>query len=168
VPLNSWQYQGDHAQLEDCIACMLKNEVVGVYGRVRKKLLKESGLQGPAYYGYLNLDLLEHKFSAPRLKAVEPPRFPEVHRDLSMILDRSIRYADLEKLAFTTDKGLLREVGLFDVYEDAKLGENKKSYALSFVLRDDEKTLTDKEIDKTMQRIMDAYEREMGAVIRKG
>ena len=57
---------------------------------------------------------------------------------------------------------------MFDVYEDAKLGENKKSYALSFVLRDDEKTLTDKEIDKAMQRIMDAYEQKMGAVIRKG
>jgi phenylalanyl-tRNA synthetase beta chain len=168
VPMGAWQYQGDHPQLEDCVACMHKEEVVGVYGRVRKKLLKEFGLHGPAFYAYLNLDLLERKFSAPRLKALEPPRFPEVHRDLSMILDRGIRYADLEKLAFNTDKGLLREVGLFDVYEDAKLGENKKSYALSFVLRDDEKTLTDKEIDKTMQRIMDAFEREMGAVIRKG
>ncbi|MGR6087549.1 MAG: phenylalanine--tRNA ligase subunit beta [Arcticibacter sp.] len=168
VPLSAWQYHGDHPQLEDCVACMHKEEMVGVYGRVRKKLLKEFGLQGPAFYAYLNLDLLERKFSAPRLKAVEPPRFPEVHRDLSMILDRNIRYGDLEQLAFETDKGLLREVGLFDVYEDAKLGENKKSYALSFVLRDDEKTLTDKEIDKAMQRIMDAYEREMGAVIRKG
>lgn len=168
VAAGNWQYVGDHPQLEDCVACMHKDEVVGVYGRVRKKLLKEFGLQGPAFFAYLNLDLLERKFSAPRLKAVEPPRFPEVHRDLSMILDRSIRYADLEKLAFITDKGFLREVGLFDVYEDAKLGEDKKSYALSFVLRDDEKTLTDKEIDKTMQRIMDAFEKEMGAVIRKG
>jgi phenylalanyl-tRNA synthetase beta chain len=129
--------------------------------------MKEAGLQGPCWYAYLNLDALELNFAKEKLKALEPPRFPEVHRDLSMILDRKIRYGDLEQLAFETDKGLLREVGLFDVYEDAKLGDNKKSYALSFVLRDDEKTLTDKEIDKAMQRIMDAFEREMGAVIRK-
>ncbi|MFM7768824.1 MAG: phenylalanine--tRNA ligase subunit beta, partial [Bacteroidota bacterium] len=67
VPMSAWQYQGDHPQLEDCVACMHNEEVVGVYGRVRKKLLKEFGLQGPAFYAYLNLDLLEHKFSAPRL-----------------------------------------------------------------------------------------------------
>ncbi|MFM8951249.1 MAG: hypothetical protein ACKOKB_10805, partial [Bacteroidota bacterium] len=68
VPVSAWQYQGDHSQLEDCVACMHKEEVVGIYGRVRKKLLKEFGLQGPAFFAYLNLDLLERKFSAPRLK----------------------------------------------------------------------------------------------------
>ncbi|MFN5325528.1 MAG: phenylalanine--tRNA ligase subunit beta [Bacteroidota bacterium] len=167
VPSVDWHYQADHAHLEECMTCVRSGVVAVLFGKLRKKTMKEFGLQGPAFFAYMNLDLLESEFASQRLKAHEPPRFPEVHRDLSMILDRNIRYSELEKLAFQTDKGLLREVGLFDVYEDAKLGENKKSYALSFVLRDDEKTLTDKEIDKAMQRIMDAFEREMGAVIRK-
>lgn len=167
VPARAWQYQVNHAHLEECMAVMHHGTEMACYGRVRKRIMKEAGLQGPCWYAYLNLDALELNFAKEKLKALEPPRFPEVHRDLSMILDRNIRYGDLEQLAFETDKGLLREVGLFDVYEDAKLGDNKKSYALSFVLRDDEKTLTDKEIDKAMQRIMDAFEQKMGAVIRK-
>ena len=146
---------------------MLFRSTAVVFGRVRKKLMKQWGLQGPTWFAFYDLDVLQQFGASAPLRASEPPRFPEVHRDLSMILDRGTRYAELEQLAFQTDKGLLRAVSLFDVYEDEKLGEHKKSYALSFVLRDDEKTLTDKEIDKAMQRLMDAFEKQLGAVIRK-
>ena len=82
------------------------------------------------------------------------------------MLDDKVTFADLYKVAYTTEKDLLQRVNLFDVYQGDKLPEGKKSYALSFVLQDDNKTLTDKQIDKTMQRLQDAFEKQFGAAIR--
>jgi phenylalanyl-tRNA synthetase beta chain len=84
-----------------------------------------------------------------------------------MLLEKSVQYAQIESLAFETERKILREVNLFDVFEGDKIGAGKKSYAISFILRDDEKTLTDKEIDKTMERLMDGFEKKLGAVIRR-
>ena len=82
------------------------------------------------------------------------------------MLDDKVTFADLYKVAYTTEKDLLQRVNLFDVYQGDKLPKGKKSYALSFVLQDDNKTLTDKQIDKTMQRLQDAFEKQFGAAIR--
>ena len=82
------------------------------------------------------------------------------------MLDDKVTFADLYKVAYTTEKDLLQRVNLFDVYQGDKLPEGKKSYALSFILQDDNKTLTDKQIDKTMQRLQDAFEKQFGAAIR--
>jgi phenylalanyl-tRNA synthetase beta chain len=94
------------------------------------------------------------------------PRFPEVKRDLSLMLDRHVKFAQLEELAFRTERRILKEVDLFDVYEGDKIEKGKKSYALSFILLDEEKTLKDKQIDKVMNRIATAFEKELGAVVR--
>jgi phenylalanyl-tRNA synthetase beta chain len=96
----------------------------------------------------------------------EIPRFPEVRRDLALLVDRSVTFDAIRDLAFRTEKKVLRQVGLFDVYEGENLGKDKKSYAVSFILQDLNKTLTDKEIDKIMQSLIHAFSSELYAVIR--
>ena len=96
----------------------------------------------------------------------EIPRFPEVRRDLALLLDQSVSFEEIEKLALETEKKLLKKVGLFDVYEGEKIGQGNKSYALNFILRDDTKTLTDKEIDDTMLRITNAITKKFNANVR--
>jgi phenylalanyl-tRNA synthetase beta chain len=142
-----------------------KREIAFI-GAVRKKLLKKFDLDGVVWFADINLDMTEIALQQEKPRIAEPPKFPEVQRDLSMVLDRSIDYRSLENLAFETERKILRDVNLFDVYQGDKIESGKKSYALSFTLRDDEKTLTDKEIDKVMSRLMDAFEKKLGAVIR--
>jgi phenylalanyl-tRNA synthetase beta chain len=85
-----------------------------------------------------------------------------------MVLDQQVRYQDIEKLAFATIPDLLKEVNLFDVYEGEKIGAGKKSYAMSFLLRDEEQTLQDQRIDKVMEKLMKQLEEKLGVMIRKG
>ena len=96
----------------------------------------------------------------------ELPKFPEVRRDLALLLDESVKFGEIEKLAYQTEKKLLKHVGLFDVYVGDKIVKGKKSYALNFILRDDEKTLTDKEIDKCMDRLIKAFSDNLNAQVR--
>lgn len=100
------------------------------------------------------------------IKVGQLPKYPEVRRDLALLVDDAIEYATLERLAYQTEKKLLRSVRLFDVYQGKGLPGGKKSYALAFHLRDDEKTLTDKEVDQTMGRLLKRFEKEVGAQLR--
>lgn len=94
-------------------------------------------------------------------------KFPEVKRDLSLVIDKSTKFEDIRKLSLKYERNLVNRINVFDVYEGDKIDENKKAYAISFYLQDQEKTLTDKVIDKTMNRLMGGFERELGAIIRK-
>ena len=94
------------------------------------------------------------------------PKFPEVKRDLALLVDREITFSSIKMWAQRTEKELLKSVSIFDVYEGQHLPEGKKSYAVSFVLRDDSKTLNDKQIEKTMEKLINAFKRELGAQIR--
>ena len=96
----------------------------------------------------------------------ELPKYPAVRRDLALLIDQAVEYAQLEKLAFQKERKLLETVSLFDVYEGKGLPSGKKSYALAFKLRDQNKTLTDKEVDKTMSRLLERFKREVGAELR--
>jgi phenylalanyl-tRNA synthetase beta chain len=89
-----------------------------------------------------------------------------VRRDLALLVDRSVKFSQIRDIAFKVEKSILREVNLFDVYESDSLGENKKSYTVSFILRDDLKTLTDKNIDKVMNNLIRSYGQELNAQIR--
>jgi phenylalanyl-tRNA synthetase beta chain len=97
----------------------------------------------------------------------EVPRFPEVRRDLSLVLDKQVTFDEIRALVVNTEKKLIKEIIAFDVYEGDKIPQGKKAYALGFTLLDENKTLTDEEIDKVMTRLMNAFEGKMGAVIRK-
>ena len=94
------------------------------------------------------------------------PKYPEVRRDLALLVDNGIEYSKLEELAFQTERKLLKSVSLFDVYQGKGMPEGKKSYGLAFNLRDDNKTLTDQEVDKTMKRLFERFNREVGAELR--
>ena len=94
------------------------------------------------------------------------PKFPEVRRDLALLLDEAVQYSALQAAAFKAGKKMLKQVSLFDVYRGEKILVGKKQYALSFVLQDLEKTLTDQDVERVMDNILQAFQREFGAVLR--
>ena len=101
-----------------------------------------------------------------RIKIAEVPKYPEVKRDLALLLDEKIDFIDLYNYAFQSERKLLKNVDLFDVYIGDKLPEGKKSYALSFILQDANKTLTDKQIDKIMTKLQEGFKKQFEAELR--
>ncbi len=144
-----------------------KNRQVAVLGMVQKSMLKATDISQEVWYAEIDLDALMKLVPSQDEVAPEPPKFPEVRRDLSMMLDRSVKYAEVEKLAYASEPKLLKDVNLFDVYEGDKIAEGKKSYALSFILGDNDATLQDKQIDAVMEKLMKQFETKLGAMIRK-
>lgn len=141
-------------------------EEIGKVGKVKSALLKDFGIKQELFYAELDAALL-FKYANPKLVIQEVAKFPEVRRDLSLVIDRSVSYDDIRKLINATEGKLIKSIVAFDVYEGDKLPEGKKAYALGFTLLDETKTLTDEEIEKAMGRLMKAMESQLGAVIRK-
>jgi phenylalanyl-tRNA synthetase beta chain len=113
----------------------------------------------------MDWDLLAKK-SSPLKKFVELSKFPEVRRDLSLVIDQEVSFDRVKKVAEKAGGKLLKRMEVFDVYQGDKLGQGKKAYTLSFILQDQENTLTDKEIDKTMSNLIHAFQDQVGAIIR--
>jgi phenylalanyl-tRNA synthetase beta chain len=136
-------------------------------GKVQPKLAKLCGLKQEVFWAEVNWSLLL-QISGSRQISYEPvSRFPEVRRDLSLVVDKTVSFAEIEALTRKLENRLIRRIGVFDVYEGDKVEKGKKAYAISFIMQDAERTLTDKVIDKTMQRLMQGFELELDAVIRK-
>ncbi len=142
------------------------NKEIGRIGKVKTALAKDFGIKQEIFYADLNTSLL-FKGANPKFVVTEVPKFPEVRRDLSLVLDKQVTFAEIKELVASTEKQLVKELIAFDVYEGDKIPQGKKAYALGFTLLDETKTLTDEEIDKTMNKLMAAFEQKMGAVIRK-
>lgn len=145
----------------------LNRKAIYCIGRLNEKLLKQFGISQPVFYSGIHWDNLIHAVKYHAVTYREVSKFPEVRRDLALELDKQVKYADLEAIAFKTGKQLLKKVNLFDVYEGNKIEAGKKSYAISFTLQDENKTLTDKEIDKFMNRLAEVLEKEIGAKVRR-
>ncbi len=139
---------------------------LGVLGKVKSSWLKGFGIKQEVFLADLSMDLLL-KSANPKFAVQEVPKFQEVRRDLSLVLDNQMKFADIETLARATEQRLIKEIIAFDVYEGEKIQPGKKAYALGFTLLDENKTLTDEEIEKVMGKLMSAFEGKMGAVIRK-
>lgn len=139
---------------------------LGKIGKVKANLLKDFGIKQEIFYAEFNTALL-FKSSNPKFVVQEVPKFPEVRRDLSLVLDKQVTFEEIKTLVLTTEKKLIKEVIAFDVYEGEKIPAGKKAYALGFTLQDANKTLTDDEIDNVITRLMRAFEGTMGALIRK-
>jgi phenylalanyl-tRNA synthetase beta chain len=139
---------------------------IGKIGKVKTALLKDFGIKQEIFYADLSTALL-FKNANPKFVVAEVPKFPEVRRDLSLVLDKKVTFAEMKELVLSTEKRLIKDIIAFDVYEGDKIPQGKKAYALGFTLLDETKTLTDEEIDKTMGKLMGAFEGKMGAVIRK-
>lgn len=152
---------------KDGIELFVNGSSLGKLGSINPKLLKEFGLKGNVFYAELEWEKWVDIASKKKpYKLAEIPKFPGSTRDLALLLDKDIKYFDLYKAAFETEKKLLQSVNLFDVYEGKNLPEGKKSYALNFFLQDENKTLTDQDIDKVMKKLLDRFSTQFHAELR--
>jgi phenylalanyl-tRNA synthetase beta chain len=143
----------------------VNGKLVVEFGAVSKKLLKKYDISQSVFYANINWEVLVKLFSKQKIVFEELSKFPSVRRDLALLLDKSVKYQQVEELAYNTEKKLLKDVNLFDVYENEKLGD-KKSYAVSFTLINEEATLTDKQIDTVMDKLIKNYKEKLGAELR--
>ena len=136
------------------------------FGVVKRSVLKEFGIKQEVLFADFNWDNMLKLSSKKNIKVSDLSKFPKVKRDLALLIDSKTEFKELYNLAFQSERKLLKEVDLFDVYEGDKLPEGKKSYAVSFVLQDETKTLEDKQIDKIMQKLQQSFEKNLDAVLR--
>ena len=146
---------------------VLGEQLLGTMGVVKNKILKEVGIKQEVLFADLCWEAILEQVKGYKVRYKEIAKYPEVRRDLALLLDDNITFADIYRVAFSAEKDLLKSLNLFDVYQGDKLPQGKKSYAVSFTLQDNAKTLTDKQIDKTMQRLQTAFEQQLGAALRE-
>ena len=139
---------------------------LATFGIVTKKLLKAFDIDNEVYYADFNWKELLKAIRNVKVSYTEISKFPAVKRDLALLLDKKVQFAEIEKIAYETEKKLLKEVSLFDVYEGKNLEAGKKSYAVSFLLQDENATLNDKQIDKIMSKLVKNLEDKLGAKLR--
>ncbi|GFD97126.1 phenylalanine--tRNA ligase beta subunit [Alteromonas sp. KUL156] len=135
-------------------------------GVVKRAILKEFSIKQEVLFADFNWQNILELVGKKKIKVADLPKFPAVKRDLALLLDNKVEFKEIYNLAFQSERKLLKEVDLFDVYEGDKLPEGKKSYAVSFVLQDENKTLADKQIDKIMQKLQQTFEKNLDAVLR--
>ena len=136
------------------------------FGVVKKSILKEFGIKQEVLFADFNWENIVKLSSSKNFRVTELPKYPSVKRDLALLLDNTTEFKEIYQLAHQSEKKLLKEVDLFDVYEGHNLPDGKKSYAVSFVLQDENKTLNDKQIDKIMQKLQQTFEKNLNAVLR--
>ena len=141
-------------------------KVVARLGILRKKITKKFDIDSEVLFADINWTELMKAVKSVKVGYAEISKYPAVKRDLALLIDKSVTFAQIEQVARETEKKLLKAVTLFDVYEGKNLEEGKKSYAVSFVLQDDNQTLNDKVIDKTMARLMENFQKRLGAIQR--
>jgi phenylalanyl-tRNA synthetase beta chain len=165
-PENLESGESDKKYFAESVTYKSGNNLLAEVGRISKRYLTQFDIGQDVYYGHIEWDILLKMVRNHSISFRELPKYPVVRRDLALLLDRGTRFSQIREIARLTEKNLLQEVNLFDVYESDSLGDNKKSYAVSFILRDDTKTLTDKNIDKVMNNLIRAFEKELNARIR--
>ena len=145
---------------------LMGKKTLGRIGLLANELTRKFDIRNPVFHGILEWDVLMELAGDHHILFRDVPRFPEMRRDLALLIDTDVRFVDIEQIAFETERKILKDVNLFDVYQDDKLGRDKKSYAVSFVFRDEQKTLRDKDVDKVMDKLQKAYQHKLGAGIR--
>ncbi|CAN5310850.1 phenylalanine--tRNA ligase subunit beta [soil metagenome] len=154
-------------EFSEAVKTVIRKKEVVRYGKVAASILKAMDISGEVYYAEFDWDaVLSLAASATEIRFTEVPKFPSVRRDLALVLDKKVSYKEVEDLAWATEKNLLHEVNLFDVYEGDKIDGDKKSYAVSFILQNNEATLTDAQIEKIMEKLSKNYSEKLGAAIR--
>ena len=139
---------------------------LGTFGIVSRKICKSMDIDFDVYFAELSWTLLMKETKKSKVTFSEISKFPAVKRDLALLLDKSVQFAEIEKIARDSERKLLKDISLFDVYEGKNLPAGKKSYAVSFFLQDETKTLNDKQIDAIMQKIRKNLEDKLGASLR--
>ncbi|MCY1242922.1 Phenylalanine--tRNA ligase beta subunit [compost metagenome] len=147
------------------IAIAVGNDIVVELGTVKKSILKHFDIKQEVLFADFNWNLVL-KLISNKIKFTDIPKYPEVRRDLALLVDQNVAFDAIYTIARQTEKSLLKDINLFDVYEGKNLPEGKKSYAVSFIIQDNSKTLTDAQIDKIMGKLQHNLETELGAVLR--
>ncbi len=143
-------------------------QVLVQFGKVAPRISREMGLRGDIYHADFNWDALLKAAAKSSIQFEELNKFPTVRRDLALVIENSVKFSDIVAIARKVGKKLIRDINLFDVYEnEAQLGKGKKSYAVSFLFEDPARTLSDKDVDKVVQELINAYEAQLGASIRR-
>ncbi|GAA3790603.1 phenylalanine--tRNA ligase subunit beta [Corallibacter vietnamensis] len=142
-----------------------KNTLVE-FGLIKKSVLKHFGISQQVLFADFNWDNVLNMAKHNKITFTELPKHPEVRRDFALLLDNNVSFEQIDTIARQTEKQLLKDVDLFDVYQGDNLPQGKKSYAVSFILQDDNKTLTDKQIDKIMNKLQANFEKQLGAELR--
>ncbi|MCF6297483.1 MAG: phenylalanine--tRNA ligase subunit beta [Flavobacteriaceae bacterium] len=150
----------------EAIAFQLGKNKLVEFGIVKRTILKDLGIKQEVLYADINWDNILQCVGKKDLKVKPLQKYPEVKRDLALLLDKKIKFSDLYDAAFQSERKLLKNVDLFDVYTGDKLPKGKKSYALSFVLQDENKTLNEKQIDKIMSKLQQTYIKQFEAELR--
>jgi len=172
--LTRFGFDTDNLTIEDApsdifdygLSYSIKNKPVVTFGLVNRDILESFDLKAEVFFAEIKWNIVfDHSLNL-KITYKELPKFPEVKRDLALLLDKNISYSQIQKLAFATERRILKRVNLFDVYQGKNLGENKKSYAVSFILVDENKTLTDVQIEKTMNNLIEVFGKELGAQLR--
>jgi len=162
----NWKYDSNHHEFSITIELAHDNITLGYLGLVKPNLSRKFDIETPVLSAIFDWKkLLEaNKKSAFKLKEVSP--FPAVRRDLALLIDKSVQYASIEQTVRKCNAQLIKEVSIFDIYEGDKLPQGKKSYAISIMLQNEEKTMTDEETDKVMKQVISQLQKETGAELR--
>ena len=158
--------KSDNDLMPGAIALQIGASKIVEFGMIDTNILKKFGIKQEVFFADFDWNLVLQHVGAKQIKIKALPKYPVVKRDLSLLLDNNIRFIDLYNAAFQAEKKLLKEVDLFDVYVGDKLPKGKISYAMSFVLQDENKTLNDKQIDKIMQKLQETFMSQFGAQLR--
>lgn len=143
-----------------------RKRLLGFIGIVSPGTRKDFDIDNDVFYAELEWQALLDEYKDARTRYTELPRFPEVKRDMALLIDQGVKFGDLQQAAFQAERKLLKHVNLFDVYEGKHIEAGKKSYAISFILQDTQKTLTDKQIDAIMDKLRKTFEDKFGATLR--
>jgi len=157
APSNHFAYGLSYMKGQKCLVS---------FGAVANANLKKADVEGQVFFADFDWDVLMKIIRKNSIQYKEVSKFPAVRRDLSLLIDENVSFDKLQFVAQKTERKLLKEVNVFDVYKGDKIPEGKKSYALSFILQDEEKTLTDKQIDSIVQKLIVNFEKELSAEVR--
>jgi len=151
---------------EDGYRITIAKKIVAEIGWIKPSILKQFGIKSTVFYADLNWDNMLSLSVMNTVKFKELPKTQFMRRDFSLLLDKSITFSEIQQIASKVDRKILKEIGLFDVYEGKNLDKDKKSYAINFIFQDKDKTLQDKAVDKIMQKIRQGLEQNLGAILR--
>lgn len=156
----------ENNEMDDCTELLISNKCLFRFGKIKKAITSVFDLDQDVYCAIADITLLIDNMQLNTRKVAAIPRFPAVRRDLSLIIDEQVSFESIELAARETEKNILKEIGVFDVFRNEKIGSGKKSYSLFLVLQHAEKTLEEAEIQKAMQSIQSAIEQKTGAKVR--
>lgn len=165
IPFKTKAFEGD-AFVSNGMSFLVRNKPVGRGGMVSGKALKSYGIKKDVWIAEIDFDTCFSVMRHANNTVDALPKFPSVRRDLSLLLDDEVTFQEIEKIGYAKGGRLMKEIGLFDVYEGKNLPQGKKSYAVSFMMQDADKTLNDKQIDKVMKNIQSDLENTLGASLR--